>query len=75
MLVQFVKNHKGNRIGVVVALDANRIGWSLCCPLDRFNRERGINIAKDRAIESNVELNDYGTSKSLLLFQKRCFLV
>ena len=54
-LTQFVRNRKGNPIGIVVAskmLDCNvvRIGWSYTNVKagDRFNKERGLGIARDR---------------------------
>ena len=54
-LTQFVRNRKGNPIGIVVAskiLDADvvRIGWSYTNVKagDRFNKERGLGIARDR---------------------------
>jgi len=42
-------------IGVVVALDKDKIGWSQCCPRDKFDKKRGLEIAIGRAKKgSNV---------------------
>lgn len=35
--------------GVVVALDKDIVGWSMCHPRDTFNKTRGLNIAISRA--------------------------
>lgn len=55
-LTQFVRNRKGNPIGIIVATkmsDENhvRVGWSYTHVKagDRFNKERGLGIAMDRA--------------------------
>ncbi|KKL78816.1 hypothetical protein LCGC14_2021010, partial [marine sediment metagenome] len=50
MLIRHVYFQK-KPIGTVVALDKDKIGWSQCCPLDHFNKKRGINITKGRAIK------------------------
>ncbi len=50
MLIRHVYFQK-KPIGTVVALDKDKIGWSQCCPLDHFNKKRGIEIAKGRAIK------------------------
>lgn len=50
MLVQYVKNKHGQRIGCVVALSEHQIGWSLCkVKLDKFSKDKAIQIAKGRA--------------------------
>jgi len=55
-IVQYVRDSHRNRVGVVVAIptpDANdtkySIGWSKCCKKDKFNIERGLMIAVNRA--------------------------
>ena len=49
MLIQYVK-HNGEYVGTVVALDKDQIGWSQCCPRDKFNKNRGVTIAAGRAL-------------------------
>lgn len=50
MLVSYVRDKNRNRIGVVVAIDRDKIGWSLChIGLDRFNKDFGLKIATGRA--------------------------
>ena len=49
MLIRYVKNEKGNRVGVVVATGAFKIGWSLCNKLDKWDRKKGLMIAEARA--------------------------
>ena len=39
----------GDPIGVIVAIDKNKVGWSLCSPRDKFNKERGKMVAQRRA--------------------------
>ncbi|MAG26111.1 hypothetical protein CMI47_11080 [Candidatus Pacearchaeota archaeon] len=53
-ILEYVKNRKGQRVGVFVAAvqaDGNvQIGWSKCHGTkDKWNRERGIEIASRRA--------------------------
>lgn len=47
-------------IGMVVATGRNQVGWSLCCPRDKFNKERAKEIAINRA-------DFYGTDKQCLM--------
>jgi len=51
MLIKYVRDKNHRRIGVVVAIDKNRIGWSKCnfSMGDKFNKDRGKFIAKKRA--------------------------
>jgi len=57
MLVKYVKNNRGNLIGVVVATDKHNIGWSLCNKRDRFNKDFGRYIAIGRAeMDSTVDI-------------------
>ena len=52
-LVQYVRNGKNHRIGVVVAVGKNQIGWSLCNKTDDFDKQRGLSIAIGRAHKLN----------------------
>ena len=51
MLVKYVRDKKGQRIGVVVAIDKDKIGWSKCnfSKGDKFDKKRGRYIAEKRA--------------------------
>lgn len=52
MLIQYIRNKKGHRIGIVVAIDKDKIGWSLCKKNDVFDLTFGIDMAVVRAKES-----------------------
>ena len=52
-LVKYVKNKKGEKIGVLVAVAKNRVGWAACNKLDKFNKELGLSIAMGRAHNPN----------------------
>lgn len=48
MLIKYYKNsHK--RKGVIIAIDKNVLGWSLCHSKDKFDRIKGLRIALSRA--------------------------
>jgi len=53
MIFEYVRNAKGKKIGVVVALSPYQIGYSLCKKCDKFDPELGMRIARGRA--------DFGT--------------
>jgi len=57
-LIKYVRDKRGSRIGVLLAIGKDLIGWSkLHCGLDRWDREKGLDIAYGRAINgSNIEL-------------------
>ena len=57
-IIQYIRDNKRNKIGVMAAFRHNEevyIGWSLCSKQDVFDREFGIELAKNRA----VKLFDY----------------
>ncbi len=49
MLIRYVRNKRREKIGVLVALGRNNVGWSRCNKTDRFNKDRGLHIAIMRA--------------------------
>ena len=49
MLIKYVRDKKGNRVGVVVATGASKVGWSLCNHKDKWDRKKGLMIAEARA--------------------------
>ena len=49
MLTRYVRNDQNQKIGVVVALEKGKIGWSRCQEPDKFDKELGLLIAIGRA--------------------------
>ena len=50
MIYSYVRDKDRCRIGVVVALNRETLGWSLCHKgLDKFDRDLGLKIAVGRA--------------------------
>ena len=57
MLVQYLRKENRVPVGVVVALDKEHFGWSLCNKHDIFDRKLGLKIATNRAmIGSHVQI-------------------
>lgn len=54
VLVQYLRNSKRQPKGVVVAIGAGIVGWSLCSKHDTYNREHGLMIAHRRAVKARV---------------------
>ena len=54
MLVKYVRNTNGHKVGVVVATAKNEIGWSLCNHKDQWDNETGIMIAVARAKQVEI---------------------
>jgi hypothetical protein len=53
---QYIKNKKGQLIGVVCAINKHQVGWSKCRTTsglnkrpDEFDKQRGLDIAMGRA--------------------------
>jgi hypothetical protein len=57
-IVQYIRNGRNQRIGVVVAIDAERVGWSVCNKKDHFDKEKAVRLAVGRAELAN-ELKDH----------------
>jgi hypothetical protein len=58
-LIRYIRNKKGQPRGVVVALrDNNEVcyGYSICNPIDRWDRHEGLNRAISRAKEREYDL-------------------
>jgi hypothetical protein len=60
MLVKYVRTNieetttgalktSGPKVGVVVAVDSEKVGWAKCCRRDKFDKEFGLRIAIGRA--------------------------
>lgn len=64
-IFRYVKDKHGQRRGIVVAVDKDKIGWSLCHTqyvefdyvekLDTFDKNFGLNIALARAVSPKRE--------------------
>jgi hypothetical protein len=48
-LIEYVRDEEGIPFGCVVAIDKDRIGWSICHTKDKFDKTRGKEIAFERA--------------------------
>ena len=58
MLVKYHRDKHSRPIGVLVAINIGesfRIGWSLCCKKDVFNKKRAKEIAIGRAQYYTIE--------------------
>ncbi len=58
-LIRYIRNKKGRPHGVVVALrDNNEVcyGYSICNPVDRWDRHEALERAINRALEREYEL-------------------
>jgi len=64
--VPTTSKEKGRPFGVIVALDKDKIGWSICHNVEPWNREEAIKRAAGRAMKGYdhwiTEFNDYFTS-------------
>lgn len=55
ILRKYIRNSRGHHKGVVVALKYNnelRVGSSLCCKKDKYDKQVGFGLAVARAIEN-----------------------
>lgn len=58
-LIKYIRNKKGQPRGVVVALRDNDevlYGYSLCNPIDRWDRHEALERAINRAMERDYEI-------------------
>lgn len=69
MLTEFIKDKRGNRVGVVVAIDKNAIGWSVVNTKlgDEYSEKTAMNIAIGRAEKGSV---DKKPSKAIPIIEK-----
>ena len=70
------KGYKGKPTGVIVAINKDHIGWSLCNSKDNFNRNLGKDIAIGRAkkykiTEIEFENIDFSTNIAIRYTHKR----
>lgn len=52
LFYEYYRKDNGNLKGVVMAIDKGVYGWSMCDPKDQFSKERGLNIAYNRALKA-----------------------
>ncbi len=67
MLIKYIRDKKDAKVGVVVALDQEHIGYSLCNKShgDKFDREKGLSIAIGRAEKNPITIiNVLGVASS-----------
>ena len=50
MLISYIRNDEGQKIGAVVSPGANLVGVSLCNPKDKFSKDMALSLAIGRAI-------------------------
>ena len=69
-LIRYIRNKKGQPRGVVVALrDNNEVcyGYSICNPIDPWNKHRGLKIATARALAREYELPKAENTNKLIM--------
>lgn len=54
-IIEYVRDEEKNPFGVVVAKDKNEIGFSLCNPIDSWNKHIGLSIAFGRADKKSLD--------------------
>lgn len=55
VLIQYVRDNKRKPIGVVVATDLGKVGWSLCHKDDKWDKNIALSTAINRADDINTE--------------------
>ena len=84
MLINYIRKQYANKekgifnsspIGIVVALDKNKIGWSLLNPKDKWNKKIGLSIAIGRAnkFTDEKDLFEQLESDKILLIHTRAY--
>lgn len=73
-LVHYVKNDKGQRIGCVVAIGAELVGWSQCNKKDRsgskrFDKQKALSLAIKRAEKGSSIFQRLSTTGKMLIFR------
>ena len=52
-LRSYIRDKKGNPIGIIVAIDRLKIGWALCHKNDKWDKDVALKIARNRANDWN----------------------
>lgn len=76
IVIKYVRDNNRKPIGVVVAIDSNKIGWSMCHKDDRWNKDMGKTIAINRAweglsLEDNIKKAPLCMTKALYAMYAR----
>lgn len=69
-LINYIRNKKGEPRGVVVAVkDKDEVvyGYSLCNPVDRWNKQQGVKIAIARALSDGYNLPEASNSAKMVV--------
>lgn len=81
-LIQYVRNKHGHPIGILYcAGEYNKeivVGWSLCSKRDKFNKQLGLTIAKNRIVcyrEMRIPDSILGPLKSFVKRAEKYFNV
>ena len=78
MIIQYFKRRNNSKKGVMVALPIEqegviKFGYSLCrSALDKFDKDRGIDIAVDRALCSRPLNVPDSMKEKFTYFKRRC---
>lgn len=74
MLIRYIRN--GNhRIGAIVALDADHIGWSVCNEKDEFIKAVALTKAKGYALaKAEKHLSRRPPNRDILIYDKETCL-
>lgn len=76
VLIKYIRTKWNKPIGVVVAVDRNKIGWSACHKNDQWDREKAKTIAIERAwlsrpISKLIEAAPYHMKEVILEMKDR----
>lgn len=69
-LINYIRNKKGEPRGVVVAVKNEGevlYGYSLCNPVDKWNKQRGVKIAIARALSDGYNLPEASNSAKMVI--------
>lgn len=59
MTIRYLRDKSSKPIGCVVAIEDNRMGWSLCCKKDVFTKKMARKIAFGRAVNGTSQQVPY----------------
>lgn len=48
MLIKYVRDNEDNPVGCIVSMGREDLSWSLCSPLDKFDKKKAKQIALSR---------------------------
>ena len=65
VLIEYKRNSKGMPIGVVIAIEKDCVGWSLCHEWDTYQKEVGI----DHAIRKALSAKRIGRLQRIFMYE------